>query len=69
MTNLAQRPENSELLRQLLRELADHLLRTAREPDLVPRTSDVERLLEYCLLPRDRDRVTYLLDRLQRGSR
>ncbi len=69
MENLAQRPEQSELLRQLLRELADHLFRTARKPDLVPRTSDIERVLQYCLLPRDGDRVTYLLERLQRGSR
>ncbi len=69
LRNVAHRPENSDRVRQLLHELTEHLLRTAREPELIPRSGDIESVLQQCLLPRDGDRMTYLLDRLKRGQR
>jgi len=51
--NLAERPEHAGLVAQLLRELAGHLIRTAREPELVPATQDLRETLAHCLKPRD----------------
>jgi choline-sulfatase len=36
--NVAHRPQMTGLVQQFLRDLADHLIRTARDPELVPRT-------------------------------
>jgi choline-sulfatase len=52
-TNLAGRPEQAERVAALTRQLADHLRRTARQPELLPQTDDVHALLEFCLPPRD----------------
>ncbi len=52
-TNLAGRPEYAEVVAELTRLLAEHLRRTAREPDLVPRRGGVHAVLEFCLQPRD----------------
>ncbi|HVW02477.1 MAG TPA: sulfatase-like hydrolase/transferase [Planctomycetaceae bacterium] len=53
LTNLADRPERAELVAEFTRQLADHMRRTARQPELVPQTDDVHKILEYCLAPHD----------------
>jgi choline-sulfatase len=53
MTNLADKPEHRRLVDDLTRRLAEHMRRTAREPELVPKTDDVHVILEHCLPPRD----------------
>jgi choline-sulfatase len=53
LTNLAGRPEHARLVDAFTRQLADHLVRTARQRELVPKTDDVHELLEFCLQPRD----------------
>jgi choline-sulfatase len=53
LTNLARRPEHAALVAGLTRRLADHMKRTARQPQLVPATADVHELLEFCLAPHD----------------
>jgi hypothetical protein len=52
------------LVKQLINVLADHLVRTAREPRLVPKSRDTQLLLAHCLTPRDRDVHTYIRDLL-----
>jgi choline-sulfatase len=52
-TNLAGRPEHARLVAELTERLADHLRRTARQPELVPRGGDLHAVLEHCLQPRD----------------
>jgi choline-sulfatase len=52
-TNLASRPEQAERVAEMTRQLANHLQRTAREPELVPRTDNVHAVLGFCLQPRD----------------
>ena len=37
---------------ELLAILAEHMRRTARNPELIPRTDDVHLLLGHCLTPR-----------------
>src|SRR5580704_4640408 len=69
ITNLAQHIESAGLVERLLRQLADHLIRTAREPDLVPRSSDLAAILGHCLQPRDEDRFSYMRRRMQRAGR
>jgi choline-sulfatase len=58
--NLAGRGEHAGQVEQLTRELADHLVRTAREPRLIPKSPDVRAMLAHCLTPRDVDVYTYL---------
>ena len=53
MTNLAKKPEHVETVKQLTAQLAEHLVRTSREPKLLPKTDDVHELLAFCLAPRD----------------
>ncbi|MCI0378318.1 MAG: sulfatase-like hydrolase/transferase, partial [Gemmataceae bacterium] len=52
-TNLAERPEHAKLVAELTRLLADHLRRTARQPELLPGVGDVHAFLEAALQPRD----------------
>jgi choline-sulfatase len=52
-TNLAGRAEYADLIAGFTRQLANHLVRTARQPELVPRSDDVHAVLEYCLQPHD----------------
>jgi choline-sulfatase len=52
-TNLAKRPEYAKVVEELTKYLADHLKRTARQPELIPKTDDVHAALEFCLQPRD----------------
>jgi choline-sulfatase len=51
-TNLAKRPEYAEVVAELTRRLAEHMRRTARQPELLPQ-GDVHAVLEFCLQPRD----------------
>jgi choline-sulfatase len=53
LNNLADLPEYAARVEELTRLLADHLVRTARRPELIPRTSDVHLLLSHCLKPDD----------------
>jgi arylsulfatase A-like enzyme len=53
MTNLAERPEHAEVVRDLTRRLMEHLRATARQPELIPRTDDVYELLDFLVQPRD----------------
>ena len=52
-TNLASKPEQAERVKELTAKLADHMKRTARQPELIPKTEDVHVILEHCLQPRD----------------
>jgi choline-sulfatase len=53
LVNVAGRPEHAKLVEQFTRDLAEHLKRTARQPQLLPQTDDVHTLVEFCLQPRD----------------
>ena len=52
-TNLADRPEHARRIADFTARLAEHMKRTAREPELVPKDGDVHAVLEFCLQPRD----------------
>lgn len=52
-TNLASKPEHARLIDEFTAQLADHMKRTARQPELIPKDGDVHRVLEFCLKPRD----------------
>ena len=52
-TNLAAKPQHADEVILLTAALADHLKRTAREPKLIPDTTDIHQLLAHCLQPRD----------------
>jgi arylsulfatase A-like enzyme len=67
LMNLARQTEKAGLIRQLIREVADHLVRTAREPELVPRSNDVNEILKHCLPPRDVGKLAYLRSLMQLG--
>jgi choline-sulfatase len=58
--NLAGQPEHQGRVEQMTRALADHLVRTAREPGQIPNTTDVQDILRHCLAPRDEDLRRYL---------
>jgi choline-sulfatase len=60
MVNLARAAEHAGWVKQLTNQLADHLMRTAREPKLIPRSRDTQLLLAHCLAPRDVDIRTYI---------
>jgi choline-sulfatase len=51
--NLATRPEQARRVRQFSEQLAAHLRRTARQPELNPKSADVEVVLRHGLQPRD----------------
>jgi choline-sulfatase len=53
MTNVAAKPENATIVKDLTSRLAEHLKKTARQPELLPKDGDVHKLLEHCLQPRD----------------
>ena len=53
MVNLAQRPQNARLIADFTAQLAEHFKRTARQPELLPRTNDPRELLDFCLQPHD----------------
>jgi choline-sulfatase len=51
--NLATITKYAHLVADFTTQLADHLKRTARQPELIPKTADVHAVLEFCLQPRD----------------
>ena len=53
LSNLAQKPEHAARVQTLTKMLAEHLKRTARQPELLPKTDNVHELLAYCLQPHD----------------
>jgi arylsulfatase A-like enzyme len=53
MTTLADKPEHARRVADFTAQLADHMKRTARQPELIPQDADVHRVLEFCLQPRD----------------
>ena len=53
LSDVSDRPEHADRVAGLLAILADHLVRTARNPELLPRTDDVHLLLDRCLTPGD----------------
>jgi choline-sulfatase len=53
LTNLAERPQHGPLVADLTRQLATHLSRTARQPELLPTGDDVFSFLDEALKPRD----------------
>jgi choline-sulfatase len=66
--NLAGRAEHAGRVEQLTNVLADHLLRTTREPRLIPKFQDVRLLLAYCLAPKDVDVFTYVCNQTRAGG-
>jgi arylsulfatase A-like enzyme len=52
-TNLAHRQENASLVAELTHKLAEHLRRTARRPELLPKGGDDYALLDQALKPHD----------------
>lgn len=52
-TDLAGRPEHAQRVVDYTRQLAEHVRRTARQPELVPVSDDPHLVLEHCLQPRD----------------
>jgi choline-sulfatase len=58
--NLAGDAEHAGRVEELTRALADHLVRTAREPRLLPPSKDVAFVLGQCLPPQDVDLMTYI---------
>ncbi len=53
MTNLADKPEQTRRVADFTTQLAEHMKRTARQPELIPRDGDAHNVLEFCLQPRD----------------
>ena len=53
LTNLASRPDQAQRVADFTAELTGNLRRTARQPELIPKTQDVKAILEFCLQPRD----------------
>ncbi len=53
MTNIAHRPEYSKPVAEFTKQLAYHLVRTARQPELIPKTNDIYAVLDFCLQPHD----------------
>ncbi|HVX14276.1 MAG TPA: sulfatase-like hydrolase/transferase [Pirellulales bacterium] len=51
--NLAGDAAHADRVDAFLRQLADHLRRTARRPDLVPETADLHCCIDGCLVPHD----------------
>ena len=51
--NLADDPAHAARIDTLLHQLADHLRRTARRPDLLPETDDLYKFIDGCLAPHD----------------
>jgi choline-sulfatase len=57
--NLAGHAGHADQVVQLTNLLVDHLVHTAREPRLIPKTPDTRVILAHCLKPRDVDLFTY----------
>ncbi|MEW6306285.1 MAG: sulfatase/phosphatase domain-containing protein, partial [Verrucomicrobiota bacterium] len=53
MTNLAGRAQYKRTVNEFTYMLADHLKKTARQPDLIPVGKEIDEILEFSLAPRD----------------
>jgi choline-sulfatase len=53
LSNLADNPEHAGRVEAFLHQLADHLRRTARRPELLPKTEDMLTFIDGCLAPHD----------------
>lgn len=53
VVNLARRPALKNQVEQFTRDLAEHMKRTARQPELIPKTDDPDAVLVFCLRPMD----------------
>jgi choline-sulfatase len=53
LVNLADRPDHRQVFEDLRKRLVEHLVRTERQPELLPKVDDPLALLEYCVQPRD----------------
>lgn len=53
LENLAEEPAHADRVESLLSKLADHLRRTARQPELLPNTDDRLAFIDACLAPHD----------------
>ncbi|MBI2947175.1 MAG: sulfatase [Verrucomicrobia bacterium] len=53
LKNLAKQREHARRVEQFTRQLAEHLKRTARQPELLPKSDDPHAILEFCLQPKD----------------
>jgi choline-sulfatase len=53
LTDVSREPDRAARVRTLTHLLAEHMKRTARVPDLVPKTDNDHEVLEHCLQPRD----------------
>jgi choline-sulfatase len=49
--NLAGLPEHARRVEEMTTLLADHMKRTGRQPELLPKQGDVHQFLEFCLQP------------------
>jgi choline-sulfatase len=58
--DLVDRPDQAHRVRDLLEQLSEHMVRTARDPDLIPRSNDVHEIFKHALPPRDVDTLAYL---------
>ena len=45
--------ERESVVAAFTEQLAEHLKKTARQPELIPKDGDVHAVLEFCLQPRD----------------
>jgi len=61
-TNLAARPEQRERVARLMSVLVEHLKRTSRLPDRIPKTDDPMAILDYCTQPHDPTREEALAE-------
>jgi len=52
-TNLGKKPEHAARVATMTKQLADHMKRTARQPEMLPRSDDVHTILDHCLQPSD----------------
>ena len=53
MHNVAADPANAATVKRLTHLLVEHLIKTAREPEGIPKSSDPLSVLDYCVQPRD----------------
>jgi arylsulfatase A-like enzyme len=53
LLNLANHRAHQKEILAFTVELAEHMKRTAREPELIPKSDDPHAILEFCLKPRD----------------
>jgi choline-sulfatase len=53
LINLSKKPEHARHVEQFTRQLAGHMKRTARQPELLPKSDDPHTILDFCLQPRD----------------